>query len=108
MKKNVLIKGILVLLVIALLTIGFSGCGIIIPCTTGTVYLNIDDNWQYWVYIDGGYWGLTDWNGDAIIANLAIGYHTFYVESTDSWCDAYAYPTLVCGPNNVWIDPFCW
>jgi len=38
MKKSVLIKGILVLIAIALLTMGFTGCGTIIA-TTGTVYL---------------------------------------------------------------------
>jgi hypothetical protein len=110
MKKNVLIKGILILLAIALLTIGFSGCSIIIPpsCTTGTVNINIDDNYEYDIWIDGMYWDTTNWFGDLTLYNVPIGNHTIYVESTDHECESYAYPSIVCGGNNVSIDPSCW
>jgi hypothetical protein len=108
MKKNVLIKGILILLAIALLTIGFTGCGTIIPCTTGTVYIYTpNDSYWYEIYIDGNYWGTTDGNGNMTLYNVSTGYHTFYAEATD--CDwwscwyGYAYPTIICGVNNVAI-----
>jgi uncharacterized protein YceK len=106
MKKNVLMKGILLLLVIALLTIGLTGCGTIIPCNTGTVYISTpyDDFW-YYIYIDGVYWGETDGSGYLTLYNVPIGNHTFYAEATDcnmlSCWYGYAYPYIVCGTNNV-------
>jgi uncharacterized protein YceK len=106
MKKNALIKGIIVLLVITLLAIGFSGCGTVIPCTTGTVYISTpNDDYWYSIYIDGALWGTTDGNGYMTLYNVPIGSHTFYAEATD--CDwwscwyGYAYPYIVCGVNNV-------
>ena len=107
MKKNVLIRGVLVLLIIAVLTIGLTGCGTIIPCTTGTLIININDNYTYWVYIDGNYWGMTNSYGDITLYNVPLGYHTIYVESTDYWCDGTVYPTIYCGINNVSIMVFC-
>ena len=107
MKKNILIRGVLVLFIIALLTIGLAGCGTIIPCTTGTLIINISDNYTYWVYIDGALWGTSDWNGDITLYNVPLGYHTIYVQSTDYWCDGTVYPTINCGVNNVFITVFC-
>ena len=107
MKKNVLIRGVLVLLIMALLTIGLTGCGTIIPCTTGTLSININDNYTYWVNIDGNYWGMTNSYGDITLYNVPLGSHTIYVESTDYWCDGYTYPTIYCGINNVSITVFC-
>ena len=38
---------------------------------------------------------------------VPTGYHTFYAEATDctwwSCIDGYAYPTIICGVNNVAI-----
>jgi uncharacterized protein YceK len=84
MKKNVLIKGILVLLVIALLTIGFSGCGTIIPPTTGTAIITIAGYYtmyNYDVYLDSWYnqIGATS-GGTLMVTGLTPGSHTFYVE----------------------------
>ena len=106
MKKNVLIKCILVLLIITLLTIGFTGCGTVIPCTTGTVAISTPyDSYWYDIYIDGNWWGTTDGNGNLILNNVPTGYHVFYAEATDCtmwgcWY-GYAYPTIFCGYNNV-------
>jgi hypothetical protein len=107
MKKNILIKGVLALLIIVLLTIELTGCGTIIPCTTGTLNININDNYTYWVYIDGVLWGTSDLNGDITLYNVPLGYHTIYVQSTNYWCDGYTYPTINCGMNNVLINVFC-
>jgi len=109
MKKNVLTKGILVSLVITLLAIVFTGCVTIIPpCTTATVNITTpNDSYWYWIYIDGNYWGTTDWNGNMTLYGVPTGYHTFYAEATDctwwSCIDGYAYPTIICGVNNVAI-----
>ena len=106
MKKKILISGFL-LLTIALLIIGLTGCGTIVPCTTGTLSININDNYTYWVYIDGNYWGTTDSYGDITLYNVPLGYHTIYVQSTDYWCEGTVYPTINCGVNYVSITVFC-
>jgi hypothetical protein len=105
MKKNVFIKGILVLIAIALLTMGFTGCGTVIPiCTTATVNITTpNDSYQYWIYIDGNYWGTTNWVGNITLYGVPTGYHTFYALSTDWAWDGTAYVTIVCGVNNVAI-----
>jgi hypothetical protein len=105
MKKNILIKGILVLIAIALLTIGFTGCGVVL-CTTATVNITTpSDSYWYWIYIDGNYWGTTNSSGNITLYGVPTGYHTFYAEATDcSWwsCwNGYKYVTIVCGVNNV-------
>ena len=108
MKKNVLIKGILVLIVIALFAIGFTGCVTVVPtCTTATVNITTPlDSWTYNIYIDGNYWGTTNWSGNMTLYGVPIGYHTFYAISTDSLYWGYAYPTIVCGVNNVAINTY--
>ena len=106
MKKNVLIKGILLLVVVGLLAIGFTGCGGSIICTTGTVYITTPyDSYYYDIYIDGSYRGTTNSSGNITLYNIPIGSHTFYAEATDcgmfSCWYGYAYPNIFCGPNNV-------
>jgi len=76
MRKNVLMKGILVLIVIALLSIGFIGCVSTYP-TTGTVYITVDTWDDYDIYMDGSYQGYTNWSAYFTIYNVPIGYHTF-------------------------------
>jgi hypothetical protein len=84
MKKNLLIKGILVLLVIALLIIGFTGCGTVTP-TWGTVYITIlgtYSNLPYEVYIDDSLLGTTnpgEWFG---IDYVSPGIHNIFVGDT--------------------------
>jgi len=103
MKKNILIKGILVLVVIALLSMGFTGCGTVIPiCTTATVNITTPlDSYWYYIYIDGTYWATTNSSGNITLYGVPTGYHTFYAVSTDYAYSGYAYPTIVCGVNNV-------
>ena len=105
MKKNVLVKGLLLLIVVSILAIGFTGCGSVIPiCTTATVNISTpNDNYQYWIYIDGNYWGTTNWSGNMTLYGVPTGYHTFYALSTDWGWDGTAYVTIVCGGNNVAI-----
>ena len=46
MRKNILIRGILLLVVVALLTIGLTGCDPVTPTPsmTGTLNIDIDDD----------------------------------------------------------------
>jgi hypothetical protein len=111
MKKNILIRGILFLVVVALLTIGLTGCEpvIPIPCITGTLNIDINDNYTYRVYIDEVLWGTSDWNGDITLDNVPLGYHTIYVQSTEIpyYCAGNADTTINCGLNNLFITVFC-
>jgi hypothetical protein len=81
------------------------------PCTTGTVYISTPlYPFFYTIYIDGNYWGTTGGSGNIALYGVPNAYHVFYAEATD--CDmldcwyGYAYPTIVCGENNVPIDTY--
>ena len=107
MKKNVLIKGILVLIAIALLTMGFTGCGTIIA-TTGTVYIVVY-GWDFYdLYMDYSlrYWGAT--SGTYVLYNVPIGSHFFEAEDTWGWLWGYDSITqyISAGVNYVYLYPY--
>ena len=107
MKKNILIKSVLVLMVISLMVIGFTGCGVIInPIpTTGTVYITIpNDNYVYNVYVDYVWQGQTNGFGNYTLTNVPIGNHFFEVVDT-SWLNYYGSKTqyIYSGTNTVTI-----
>jgi len=111
MRKKILIRSILLLVIVALLTIGLTGCEPVIPTPsiTGTLNIDIDDNYTYWVYIDDVLWGTTNWNGDITLDNVPIGYHTIYVQSTELpyYCMGGANTTINVGINNIYITVIC-
>ena len=81
MKKNVLIKSILVLIVITFLLLGFTGCLSATPTvpTTGTVYITITGFWSggtHDIYMDGYYLGTTS-TASYVIPNVTPGTHVF-------------------------------
>lgn len=85
MKKNILIKGILVLAVIAFLSLAFTGCYTPLP-TTGTVVITIAGYYTYYnyaVYLDSWYnqIGVT-YGGTFTATGITPGSHTFYVDDT--------------------------
>jgi len=104
MKNNVLMKGILVLIVIALLTIGFTGCGatyIVYP-TTGTVYVYTDSYDDYYIYMDNVYQGYSYYTSSyTVIYNVPVGYHTF--EASGWWYYGSKYQYISYGANYVTI-----
>ena len=110
MKKNVLIKGILVLVVISLLAIGFTGCTLIFS-TTGTVHINItSDYWKYYIYLDNysNLIGITEYDGRTIIYDVPTGWHTFYAVSIDGFCSGQKDKWIHSGFDNyVDIDVDC-
>ena len=82
MNKKRIIKGILLLIVLAVLSMGFTGCGALLA-TTGTVYIIIDDWDDYDIYMDGSYQGHSYYTSSYFpIYNVPIGYHTFVA---DGW-----------------------
>ena len=78
MNKKKIMKGILVLIVLAALIVGFTGCGTVIITTpaTGTVYITIDTWDDYSLYVDGNYQAYVT-NGYFTLTNVPAGYHTF-------------------------------
>ena len=88
MKKNVLIKGILVLVVIAFLSLAFTGC-YTPPPTTGTVYIVVTGGWFYDLEMDNivKFWGVAP--GTYVLYNVPIGTHFF--EATDTWGPGWGY-----------------
>ncbi len=80
MKKNVLIKSILVLVVITVLLLGLTGCLSVTPPTpTGTVYITITGFWSsgtHDIYMDGFYLGTTS-TASYVIPNVTPGTHIF-------------------------------
>jgi len=89
MKRNVLIKGFLLLIVVSILAIGFTGCAPMTYPTTGTVYLTIaNDNYWYDIYIDGIWQNVTNGYGNLTITNVPIGNHLFEAYDT-SWLSLY-------------------
>lgn len=100
-------KKLLLVSVLLLSLIFLVGCGVITPpCTVGSLDLNILDNWQYWVDIDGWEWGTTNWSGDIVINNIPIGWHTIYVLSTDWFYDGTTNIYINCGMNYLSMNTF--
>ena len=107
MKKNVLIKGILVLIAIALLTMGFTGCGTIIA-TTGTVYIYVaTGGWATDIYMDYIQKFNNIYTGTYTLFNVPIGTHFF--EAIDDWGWTWGYDTatqyISAGANYVYLYP---
>ena len=106
MKKNVLMKGILVLIVIALFAIGFTGC-YTPPPTTGTVYIVTMGNWRYNIYMDYNLKFSNVPSGTGTITNVSIGYHFF--QAIDTWGWTYGYDSvtkyITAGSNYVYLYP---
>jgi hypothetical protein len=109
MKKNVLIKGILILVVVALLAIGFSGCYPAPPIiTTGTVYLYVGGWYWYDLYMDymGKFWGVPSVSTH-ILYNVPIGWHYFEAVDIDGPGWGYDDTTqyITAGNNYVYLYP---
>jgi len=103
MKKNILIKSILLLIIIALLTIGFTGC----VSTSGTVYLIVSGGWVYNLYMDYNqrFWSAAP--GTYTLLNVPIGTHFF--EAIDTWGWTWGYDSvtqyITAGVNYVYLFP---
>ena len=106
MKKNVIIKVILVLAVIALLPLAFTGC-YTPPPTTGTVYIVVTGGWVYDIYMDYNqkFWAATP--GTYTLFNVPIGTHFF--EAIDTWGWTWGYDSvtqyITAGVNYVYLNP---
>ena len=106
MKKNTIMKGILLLIALAVLSLGFTGCGTtIIVATTGTVYVITDNYDDYDIYMDGSYKGHSYYTYSYFpIYNVPVGYHTFVA---DGWYwDGSTTQYISSGTNYVTITTY--
>jgi hypothetical protein len=103
MKKNVLIKGILLLVVIAVFAFILVGC----DGFTGTVYLIVGGYYWYDLYMDyvGKYWSVAP--GTYVLYNVPIGNHFFEAIDIDgsSWGYDGVYQYINIGNNYVYLYP---
>ena len=103
MRKNVLIKGILVLVAITLFALVLVGC---VP-TTGTVYLVVGGYYYYNLYMDyiPQFYGVAP--GTYVIYNVPIGNHFFEAIDIDGSWWGYDYVTqyITFGVNYVYLYP---
>ena len=107
MKKSVLIKGILVLIAIALLTVGFTGCVTVIA-TTGTVYIVVY-GWDFYnLYMNYAQQSSGVTSGTYVLYNVPIGSHFFEAEDTWGWWWGYDSITqyISAGVNYVYLYPY--
>ncbi len=106
MKKNVLVKGILVLVVIAFLSLAFTGCVPTYP-TTGTVYIVVSGSWYYNIWMDytQKFSGVAP--GTYVLYNVPIGNHFFEAIDVDGYWWGYYYVTryIHAGVNYVYLYP---
>ncbi len=84
MKNNVLMKGILLLIVLAVLTMVFTGCGTTIITTTPTyyasyIYIESWDGIYGDIYLDNTYLGYLYPYGYVTAYNVLYGSHTVSV-----------------------------
>jgi len=77
MNKKRILKGVLVLIALAVLTMGLTGCGTIIPTYTASyVYIESWDGIYGDIYLDNAYIGYL-WPWDWVTAyNVSYGNHT--------------------------------
>jgi hypothetical protein len=108
MKSNILVKGILVLIAISLLTIGFTGCGTTYP-TTGTVYIVIYGYDYYNIYMDYSQIGWSKPSGTYLIT-YAVSTGNHFFQARDTWGSYYGYDSktqyIHSGSNYVYLYPY--
>lgn len=109
MNKSILIKGILLLVVVALLAIGFSGCYPAPPIiTVGTVYIYVaTGGWATDIYMDYIQKFNNIYTGTYTLTNVPIGTHFF--EAIDDWGWTWGYDSVTqyisAGVNYVYLYP---
>lgn len=110
MKKNILIKGILVLIAIAIFALVFVGCvpAPTPPAITGTVYIYIYGTYWYDIYMDNmlQFWTASPYY-TYIIYNVPTGYHYFEAIDIDGAWWGYDSVTqyIYSGANYVYLWP---
>jgi len=108
MKANIIKKGILILVVVSFLAIGFTGCTITFFPTTGTVYITVVGDWWYNIYMDyqEKYSNVTG-GTYVVLYNIPVGDHFFEaIDTAGSWLGYDSVTQYIHrGVNNVYLYP---
>jgi len=108
--KKRIMKGILLLIVLALLTIGFTGCGGVIS-PTGTVHIIVSGTYYYDyydVFIDSiQEFSAVEVPGTGVLDGIPIGTHFFEVININGLAWGYDSVTqyIHSGVNYVYLNP---
>ncbi len=105
MGKKKFAKLFLALMVIATLTLFLSGCIIIID-DEPIVYINVDDDWTYQIYVDGHHLGTTNDQGKLTLYDVGTGNHKFEAKDTVLGFYGYKWQWITGGPNTVNIHVY--
>jgi len=109
MKKNVLLKGFLILVLVSLLAFSITGCVPAPPIiTTGTVYIYIYGTYWYNIYMDNMLkFSTASPYYTYIIYNVPTGYHYFEAVDIDGAWWGYDNVTqyIYSGANYVYLWP---
>ena len=112
MKANIIKKGILILVVVSLLAIGFTGCTLIFYNIPGTVYITIDESdikgidvvSTYYIYMDNNLVETIISDETLELTEVSLGYHTFEAWDTSGWYHGVVENRWIySGINNVTI-----
>jgi len=103
-KKNTIMKGVLVLIVLAVLSLGFTGCGTTIISTTPTyyasyIYIESWDGIYGDIYLDGTYLGYLYPYGYVTAYNVSYGSHTVSVYPLGYFWANYSIPVSYTGQS---------
>jgi len=106
MKANIIKKGILILVVVSLLAIGFTGCTLIFS-STGTVYVRVVGDWWYNIYMDHQEKYLNVTEGTYVLYNVPTRNHFFEaIDTAGSWLGYDSVTQYIhSGVNNVYLYP---
>ena len=111
MKKNILTKGILVLVAVVLFVVVFTGCNGVTPPppTTGTIVITIIGAWaflDYSVWLDG--WPIdTTYTNTYTMPNVTPGMHVIYIEdiTTFAYWDYGTVNVVAGGTHTLTLEP---
>ena len=105
MRKKKFVKLFLAFMLVVTLTIFLSGCT---ADDEIIVYINVDDDWTYQIYVDGHHIGTTNDQGKLTLYNISTGKHLFEAEDTSDWnCHGSKEQSIKNGFNTVKIDVEC-
>lgn len=109
MKKFSFKATFIIIMIIAILSFGLTGCdiNIVVPENTGTVIIHLSGTYKYDIFIDGVE-KLSNKNpGTYSISSVPVGYRT--IEAIDIDGESYGYDSTTVnvkmGTNNVYLDP---
>lgn len=98
MKKNTIMKGVLLLLALAVLSMGFAGCGVV-TFYADYIYIDSLDGIYGAIYLDGSYIGYLYSYSYVTAYNVSYGPHTVSVYPGGWWHANYSINVAYTGQS---------